>query len=64
MLLLTVASFCYRVQVIDWPGLFTLGESPHWDQEKQELYFVDILDSKVYRYVPSTEEIYSVAVGG
>lgn len=34
----------------------TLGEGPCWDREKQILYWVDILEKKVYLFNPETNE--------
>jgi len=41
-----------------------LGEGPHWDAEKQELFLVDIDGHKVVRYVPATDELFSVTLDG
>lgn len=30
-----------------------LGEGPHWDHERQHLYYVDALNSEIHRYVPA-----------
>jgi sugar lactone lactonase YvrE len=38
------------------PGCL-LGEGPVWDAERQLLYWVDILDKKIYRYNPSDKSI-------
>lgn len=40
-----------------------LGEGPHWDAEKQCLYFVDILGQAIYKYVPSTGKTTKAVVG-
>jgi sugar lactone lactonase YvrE len=32
----------------------TLGEGPMWNEREQALYFTDILESRMYRYSPST----------
>lgn len=37
-----------------------LGEGPHWDAETQSLYFVDIFNNAIHRYVPATKEHYKV----
>nr|BAB85478.1 luciferin-regenerating enzyme [Aquatica lateralis] len=35
---------------------FQIGEGPHWDTETQSLYFVDILEKSIHKYVPSTKQ--------
>lgn len=32
-----------------------LGEGPHWDHERQHLYYVDAFKSAVHRYIPSEQ---------
>lgn len=34
----------------------TLGEGPHWDHQKQQLYWVDILENKVHVYHPNKNQ--------
>ena len=41
----------------------TLGEGPHWDEETQSLYFVDIFGQAVHKYVPSTNTHTKVNIG-
>ncbi|XP_072381758.1 regucalcin-like isoform X2 [Diabrotica undecimpunctata] len=36
---------------------FRLAEGPHWDNKKQCLYFVDIIESTICKYVPSTKKL-------
>ena len=33
-----------------------LGESPHWSEAKQCLYYIDYLGKKIWRYDPATGE--------
>lgn len=40
-----------------------LGEGPHWDIEKQCLYFVDILGQTILKYVPSTGKTTQAVLG-
>jgi sugar lactone lactonase YvrE len=40
----------------------TLGEGPSWDDEKQLLYWVDIIEKKVWIYDPKSEKSKSIAV--
>ena len=39
------------------------GEAPHWDEEKQLLYFVDIQLGDVHMYNPATEEHRKIHIG-
>lgn len=43
-------------------GASALGEGPHWDVQRQELYYVDINRNYVHRYVPSTGEHYQAYI--
>ena len=38
------------------PNICELGEGPHWSDEEQCLYYVDIMDKKVLRYDPDKNE--------
>lgn len=40
-----------------------LGESPVWDEKKQQLYWVDILNGKIFVYTPETEDILTYDIG-
>lgn len=44
-------------------GGLVLPDALHWDQETQNLYFVDTNDRSIYRYTPSTK-IYAKATLG
>lgn len=33
-----------------------VGEGPHWDEDTQSLFFVDIMGSKIHKYVPVTKK--------
>jgi len=35
----------------------SLGEGPHWDEERQTLYFIDINSHLIYSYIPDTGEL-------
>jgi sugar lactone lactonase YvrE len=37
----------------------SLGEGPTWDAESRRLYWVDILDNRIYRYDPADESMSS-----
>ncbi len=41
----------------------TLGEGPHWHEKDQCLFYVDIDNTKVYRYDAKTGENRAVSVG-
>ncbi|KAL0830271.1 hypothetical protein ABMA28_002474 [Loxostege sticticalis] len=43
-----------KVQHVTEPLL--LGEGPHWDARTQALYFVNILECSIHKYVPATGE--------
>lgn len=42
---------------------FLLGEGPHWDEETQSLYFVDIKGETINRYVPATKKLTKANIG-
>lgn len=42
---------------------FQLGEGPHWDDDTQSLYFVDIKGESINRYVPATKKLTKVTIG-
>jgi sugar lactone lactonase YvrE len=50
-----------KVEQIDAPT--TLGEGPHWDQDAQALYYVDIRAATIHKYVPSTNKHTEVKIG-
>ena len=39
-----------------WPAGATLGEGTCWSPREQSLYWVDILEHKLYRYTPASGE--------
>lgn len=39
------------------------GEGPHWDAESQSLYFIDLLEKSVHRYIPSSGKYTYAYVG-
>jgi sugar lactone lactonase YvrE len=51
----------YKVDVEPVKKVY-LGEGPHWDAKNQQLYFVDILDKAIHRYVPSTGQDFKVVI--
>lgn len=34
-----------------------LGEGPHWDAQKQCLYYVDIPSAKLFKFIPSSNKL-------
>lgn len=59
------SSVAYKVEPILSPKS-TLGEGPHWDAEKQSLYYVDILKNEfsIHRYDLGENKTYSAIVEG
>jgi len=51
----------YKVEVLPVEKTL-LGEGPHWDAERQELFYVDIIGKSVYRYNPSSGEHSKVTI--
>lgn len=41
-----------------------LGEGPHWDIERQSLYYIDIVEPSIQRYDSQTGEIFKAFVDG
>jgi sugar lactone lactonase YvrE len=41
----------------------TLGEGPHWDQNSQALYYVNIEDANIHKYVPATNKHTTLKIG-
>ncbi|XP_046742283.1 regucalcin-like [Diprion similis] len=39
-----------------------LGEGPHWDHDTQALYYVNVMQSTIFKYEPRTEKITQVIV--
>lgn len=42
----------YKVEAVTESRL--LGEAPHWDHQRQHLYYVDAFNSRIHRYIPAT----------
>ncbi|ADU31705.1 SMP-30/gluconolactonase/LRE family protein [Evansella cellulosilytica] len=42
------------------PAGATLGEGPCWDEKKQVLYWIDILEKKIHRFKPVTNETQTI----
>ncbi|CAH0390011.1 unnamed protein product [Bemisia tabaci] len=45
-----------KVQVTPIGPQLSLGEGPHWDEKTKTLYYVDIVESAIHRYVPHKNE--------
>lgn len=41
----------------------THGEGPHWDEDKQVLYYVDITKQTINKYDPKTKDWNQVHIG-
>ncbi|XP_017785355.1 PREDICTED: uncharacterized protein LOC108568659 [Nicrophorus vespilloides] len=48
-------SFNMQIQQLHNAGATELGEGPHWDQQTQSLYYVDIFEKTINKYTPATE---------
>ncbi|KAJ8944500.1 hypothetical protein NQ318_011758 [Aromia moschata] len=51
------------VELIKEIGSVELGEAPHWDEETQSLYFVDIFGESIHKYVPATKKHTKAIIG-
>jgi len=51
----------YNVEIVPVNKTY-LGEGPHWDASRQQLYYVDILAKAIHRYVPETGEEFKVVI--
>lgn len=41
------------IEAVEGLGSFMFGEGPHWDDETQSLYFVDLVGKSIHKFVPS-----------
>lgn len=59
-----VSPTSYSVQAIEEP-ISALGEAPHWDIDRQSLYYVDIFAEKptVLRYDAVLDQTFVAVVG-
>ena len=53
----------YLVERVDAAPLSNLGEGPHWDIERQSLYYNDIYGGKLLRYDLQENRTYSCTIG-
>lgn len=56
----------YKVEVVDSSPISVLGEGPHWDVERQSLYYNDIYGDKqsISRYAYDEERTYNAVIPG
>jgi gluconolactonase len=52
----------YNVEVVPSP-LCIMGEGPHWDIERQSLYYNNIYGSSIHRYDFKENKVYNATVG-
>ncbi|XP_008547645.2 regucalcin [Microplitis demolitor] len=55
MLPLRTSSKQIKIEAIGGP--YSLSEGPHWDEERNLLYYVDIPEQKIYCWNPTTKKI-------
>lgn len=53
----------YKVEVLPSP-ISVLGEGPHWDIERQSLYYNDIYGGSIHRYDYAENKTYNAKVDG
>ncbi|XP_063987759.1 uncharacterized protein LOC135167952 [Diachasmimorpha longicaudata] len=46
-----------KITIEQLSGPYDLGEGPHWDEENNLLYFVDIHEQKFFAFDPSTQSL-------
>lgn len=56
----------YEVELIECSPKAKIGESPHWDEKSQSLYYVDIKGSKysIFRYCEPEDRLYRARIKG
>jgi sugar lactone lactonase YvrE len=50
-----------KVEKISAPTI--LGEGPHWDHDAQALYYVDIKNATIHKYVPAENKHKTLKIG-
>lgn len=45
-----------KVERIDEIGESEIAEGPHWDAVAQSLYFIDVVNGEIHKYVPATKK--------
>lgn len=53
----------YKVEQIPSAPLSNLGEGPHWDIERQSLYYNDIYGGSIHRYDYNENKTYNCKIG-
>lgn len=56
----------YKVEVVESSPISVLGEGPHWDVERQSLYYNDIYGDKqsISRYDYNEDKTYNAVIPG
>jgi gluconolactonase len=56
----------YRIEVVESSPQSTLGEGPHWDVERQSLYYIDIYgtNQSISRFDFGEEATYNAKIPG
>lgn len=53
----------YKVEQITSAPLSVLGEGPHWDIERQSLYYNDIYGGSIHRFDYNENKTYNATIG-
>lgn len=53
----------YKVEQVTAAPLNVLGEGPHWDVERQSLYYNDIYGGTIHRYDLKEDKAYAAKIG-
>ncbi|KAG5672043.1 hypothetical protein PVAND_002205 [Polypedilum vanderplanki] len=59
-------SSSYKIEIVESSPRSTLGEGPHWDVERQSLYYIDIYgeNQSISRYSYNEEKTYNAKIPG
>ena len=52
----------YKVEQVPSP-ISVIGEGPHWDIKRQNLYYNDIYGRTIHRYDYSENKVYTAKIG-
>jgi len=53
-----------KVEQVKVVGTHWILEGPHWDVDRQSLYFNDILEGKIYRYDYQDDKVFGASIEG